>query len=576
GLTVLIVEPDREAGWWVEVWNLRNTTKIVTALPDVAEVDLEHIPGDIGKGALFLPANHADISEIIDPTAVPFKQNLVKVYQHGRFSYGFVPDDIDEAYAEDGARLSRIHGEGQERMLKWGRVLWKDNPANPTKTRTWLWGSDANAIPWATGEAESVLINGGAEDAVVEPWVPVGTAGLSADATVQRTGQYSIRVAPTALNDGAEIPFSGTQEGRRVLTDLYLRDGGTTDKTFLIELLDQDDAVLDSDTLSPGSAAWLPANLAGIPTTATTHRLRVTQTAGTLEPWHVEDAAAYTGISATFTEDEAKVMLSRAQVAEGLHSIEIAFEASSNFNGGVFFFPVQANQDYTLTLKVTAAVGKQVRFGLRLGGILDATDHTFTALGTFDTIVLTGTAGSTETTGRFAIDAIDTDAFSMFLDAGVLQPGAPAANAGIIVTDVHTAMVARGTLDFVTLGFTLTHDSAGIPWPENLKFEADPRWTMFDLLDKLEGLGYRKQFAPVNWRAGGDTGWQLDVYAPNNAGVAYNLLEDGPALLPSDTIENANPSSAPPLEPLVYGEGAGGLWSVAQLDPATITALERR
>ena len=575
GLTVIAKDPDRQAGWWAEVWDLKNVTKLVSPIPLVSEATFEHIANDIGNGAIFLRGDDEDVDDIIDRSINPETQSLVKIYLHDRFAYSFIPDDSEEEYDDDGARTVRLFGTGQERILKWGRCLWKDFPAQPSVTRTWLYGSTANQIPWGDMEADSEIDNRGIEDAATDPAVAVGTAGLFADTGEARTGAYSLRVTPVALNDGVEWEIS--VEERRAFADLWFKVniiGGT----YITELLAEDDTVVDSAVTVTASAAWISINLDAIPSSGETWRLRITQTAGTLAQFWVDDVAAYARIGGTFELNRATYQLSRTHVAQGLHSMELAMDAGGNtsFNGMVIYFPVVPNEEYTVGVPVSGTAGEIVRVATRIGGTVDAVEQALTALGTFDVITVTGTAGSEETTARLAISSKEIGAMTVYLDDLTITPGAAAANAGVIVTDVHTVMVARGTLDFVSLNFDATLDSGGLAWPETLPFEVDPAWTMWDLLEKLIGLGYSVELAPVNWREGGDTGWELNLYSPLSAGVDWSSFDDGPAILPGDTIRDVEPSSAPPAETVAYGEGAGGIWTVATASAARITALERR
>ena len=578
GVTIIEQDPDRKAGWWVEVWNLRNTTKIVSPIPLVHEATFEHIANDIGNGELVLRGDDVDVADIIDRSTEPETQSLVKVYLHDRFAYAFIPDDSDEDYDEDGARQVRLFGDGQERILKWGRVLWKDFPSQPTSTRTWLYGSTSNQIPWANMEAESTIDNGGIEDADTDPAVAVGTAALSADTAEARTGTYSLRVTPAATDDGVEWSY-GIVDARRTYADLWIKTNlPGNNPTYTVELLDDEDAVVATTNVLPASSVWIPVNLDDRPTADGTYRLRITQTAGTLTRFWLDDVAAYSRLKGTIDESRVRYSLSRDEVAGGLHSMELPFDAGGDvtFNGIVIFFPVVPNEDYTLTVPISGPVGDIVRVAARLGGTVDSVEQVLTGLGTFDSIVVTGTAGPDETTSRIAISSKESAALTVYVDEMTIRPGAPAANAGTIVTDIHTAMAARGTLDFIILGFDATLDSSGVAWPENLRMEIPPEWTLWDLCEKLIGLGYDAELVPVNWRGGGDTGWELNVYGPLRGGIDWTLFADGPAILPSDTVRNVEPSSAPPAETVAYGEGAGGVWSVATASAARITALERR
>ena len=581
GLTVIEQDPDRQAGWWVEVWNLRNTQQIVSPIPLVAEVNFEHIANDIGNGAVFLRGDDEDIDEIINRSVNPETQRLVKLYLHDRFAYSFIPDDSEEEYDEDGARTVRMFGAGQERILKWGRVLWKDFPSQPTKTRTWLYGSDANQVPWGDMEADNEIDNGGAEDAATAPAIAVGTAALFADTAEARTGTWSHRVTPAALDDGIEWDV-GVEE-RQMFGDLFFKTN-TIGGTYEIELLSQDDedppndVVEASSTVIPGSSAFIPVKLNAIPEAGETWRFRITQTAGPLVQFWVDDVAAYTAINGTISTTRATYQLSRTEVAQGLHSMELIMESggATLFNGMVVHFPVTPNEEYTVRVPISGTATEVIRVAARIGGSVDAVEQALTGLGTFDVIVVTGTAGPTETTARFAISSKQVGAMTVFVDDITITPGADAANPGEIVTDVHTAMAARGTLDFITLNFDGVFDSAGFPWTEDLPFEVDPQWTLWDVLEKFIGLGYDAELAPVNWREGGDTGWELNLYGPLNAGVDWSQFDDGPGILPSDTIRNVEPSSAPPAETVAYGEGSGGVWSVATASAGRITNLERR
>lgn len=575
GLTVIASDPDRSAGWWAEVWDLRNTTKLVSPIPLVHEAQFEQVANDIGNGALVLRGDDPDIDDIVDRTTNPETQSLVKIYLHDRFAYSFIPADVEEQYDDDGARAARLYGDGQETILQWGRALWKDFPAQPSVARSWIYGSSANQIGWADMEADNEIDNGSFEDADSDPAIKVGTSTLFTTTDEARTGAWSLRVTPAALDDGVEWEYS--VEERQTFGDLWFKTN-TLGGTYIIELLDEADAIADTDTVIPTGAGWQPVNLSAVPSGGATWKLRIRQSAGALVPFFVDDVAAYSRISGTFELTRASYQLSRTHVAEGLHSMELAMDAGGDttFNGLVGFFPVTPNEDYTVRIPVSGPATDVVRVAVRLGGTVTSSDQILTGLGTFDVVTVTGTAGPEETTARLAVSSRETAALTVYLDDLTITPGADAAVAGQIVTDVHTAMAARGTLDFVTLNFDGTLDSAGLPWPESLQFEVDPEWTLWDLCEKLVGLGYSVELSPVNWREGGDTGWELNLWSPGNAGINWPDFDDGPAILPSDTVRDVEPSSAPPAETVAYGEGSGGAWTVATASAARITNLERR
>lgn len=576
GITIITLQPDRQAGWWAEIWDLRNVTKIISPVPFVHEASFESVANDQGSGEIILRGDDPDIDDIVDRSTNPEIQRLVKVYLHDRFAYSFIPDDSAEGYDEDGARTVRIYGRGQESILEWGRMLWKDFPAQPAKNRTWQYGSTENAVAWGDMESSNELTNGDLEDAQTDPWEAVGTAALFATSSEAHSGTYSLRVTPAALNDGVEVSFSQA-EGDGVFTDVFSKVnlvGGT----YLIAVLAEDDTVLDSFVWVPGSSAWLKTGLDYVAATAETVRLRITQTAGALTVFFIDDAIANTKIGGTFTTSRATARLSRTEVAAGVYSMEIAADAGgdSSFNGMQGFFSEASSQDYRLSVAVSGPAGKSVRFDARLGGVLVNATQVLTGAPTFDVITLEGTSGLTGGTGRFTIRSLDSGALTFYADELQILPGAAAANPGQIVIDVKAEMDLRGTLDFVTLNFDGVRDTAGVLWPEELPFEVDPSWTLWDLLEKFIGMGYSVELAPVNWREGGDTGWELNMWAPLNAGIDWSVIDDGPAILPGDTIRDVEPSSAPPAETVAYGEGSGGIWTVATASAARITNLERR
>ena len=322
----------------------------------------------------------------------------------------------------------------------------------------------------------------------------------------------------------------------------------------------------------------MKTELSYVAAAADTVRLRVTQTAGPLTIFHVDDAAVYTSIDGTLLSFRATARLSRTEVAAGVHSLEIGAEAGGDvtFNGVEGFFSEASSQDYRISVAMSGPAGKSVRFEVRLGGVLLSATQILTGAPTFDVVTLNGTSGSTGGTGRFTLRSNESAALTFYADELKILPGAASANPGQIVVDVHTPMVARGTLDFLTLNFDGTLDTSGLPWSEDLQFEVDPAWSLWDLLEKFIGMGYSVELAPVNWREGGDSGWELNMWAPLNSGVDWSLFDDGPAILPGDTIRDVEPSSAPPAETVVYGEGSGGVWTVATASAARIANLERR
>ena len=581
-LTVQAVDADRNAGWWIEIWNLRNSTPIIRPLPYVYSADFENIANDIGRGSITIPADHPDLADIIDRDASPPVQTLVKIYLHSRFAYSFIPIDKSDPWVEDGAARVRIYGPGQEQMLRWARALWFDYPNQPSSARVWIHGSTENALNDGDMEPASAIENGGAEDATTVPWAAVGTTTLFATTDDARTGSYSIQTTPTALNGGCEIEAQ-VEDGFRCFADLYVKDPAGPGNTIEARVLDSNGTtVLDSASVS-SSSNWQKLELEWVPDAGgagntETNTIQVRLTAGTVRKFYVDDAAVYTRPDFDLSRSRCDVGLSRDYVAEGLHSLKYEPDAGADntFNGTVTTFPIDAGEIYQMSLAVTGPVGEDMRVGLRLGGILDEVVHTFTGLGTWDVLTLSGQAAVDDETGRFAISGRESAATSFYVDDIKITPGENANNFGHYVTEVLDAAQTRGTLDFVQTDFDGTLDSNGDAWPETLALEIQPEWTLFDVLEKAVGFGYDWEFAPTNFRAGGDSGWTLRLFSPQGIGSDWSIAPDGPAVLPGPGIESADPSGAPPLSTVVYAEGVEGVWSTVSADAAVLTALERR
>ena len=147
----LIVEekaPDREAGWWAHIANLRNSSEIIKPLPNVAGQSIEYVLIDqgVGNGKLVLQSDHPDLDTIVDPTPVPPVSTLVKIFENDRYVYSFFADRRSKPYSEDGAEKVAVSGEGLESCLGWGALLPYDHPLNPTLFPSWIWGSSDNLI----------------------------------------------------------------------------------------------------------------------------------------------------------------------------------------------------------------------------------------------------------------------------------------------------------------------------------------------------------------------------------------------------------------------------------------------
>lgn len=544
-LSVATTTVDPDEGWRVEVWDRDNRTRRVGWLPDVYTVEYEMIAGDVGSGAVSIPAGHPHLDLILG--------GLVKVYAFGRYQYGFLPASAVVAWADDDSTPVRVHGPGPESVLDWGRCLWADHPAQPTSARERVYGSAVNLTSWGDFNPDSAVVNGGGEDQVPDPWYGIGGGLPRASDTEMRTGVGSIRAEVASVGGGIGIGFPA--DGYTLL-DVSTKVN-TVGATHTIRVVDADTSTVLTDTVwVPGATAWSTHAL------AFTHvgqvSLEVVVTGGRAADFWVDDAAAYTGVPPDLDADGTTVRWTRTLVADGTHSIRVAGAATGGWVGGTF--GTVAGYRYTVTVLVAGPAGQQARLETRLGGVGQISTVALVGPTRFVPVTVSGTA---EAAGRETIRLYTpAQAGVVWVVGGITTTqGEPAATVGGIILDVHEAMAARGALPDLQLGFTRTEDSAGVAWPETISFTVQPAWTLLDLTRKIQGQGYEWELAPVDWRAGGDTGWRLDVWTAGGRGT--NHTTGGPAVLPAPNILSASSTRRTPTETVVYAEGAEGVWTVA-------------
>lgn len=552
-LAVAGTPADLAAGWWAEIWNVENTTRVAAPLPDVYEAGFEMVAGDEGSGSILLPADHPDLPEIVAADV----QRLVKIYQWGRYAYGFLAEEAAESYTDDGAESVRVQGPGPERILTWGRCLWADYPAQPTVARSRIYGSGENLTPWGGFEPVNGIVNGGGEDQIPDPWERVGGGFVRASDAEARTGVGSIRGDVTNVGDGIAVGFRA--EGQTFL-DVWTK--GQPGGTYTIRVAGETGALAES-VWTPATGSWTKTTL--VFSADGEVRLEIVLTGGTGVRFWVDDAAAYTGLPPV-SHNHATITLTRDRVAEGEHALRVDAAAGGWVTGR---YETVAGYDYHVTAAVAGPAGTRVRLETRFGGVAQHSDMTLTS--GFTRMRVSGTAA---TSGVESVTVYALTAAVIYIDDITVTVGEPAATVGQILVDVHDQMTSRGTLDFITLGFTPTHDSGGERWAETLAFDVLPEWSLWDLCQKMVGFGYGVEFAPGDWRAGGDTGWTLSIWNPGRVGTDWTQQPDGPVVLPG--ITDARLSLRPAAETVVYGEGEGGVWSVAETTTTKLAALGRR
>jgi hypothetical protein len=255
-LTVTITPADPEAGWWAVISNLRNSSNILSPLPNIAGQSIEYlsIDQDVGNGKLILHQAHPDLDTIVDPTASPPVSSLVKVYENGRYSYSFYAEDRSNPYSEDEATKVALFGEGIESCLKWGGVLPYDHPANPSKFPNWIWGStdnllsnpnfddgdgnpienptgadgnddDGNAVGWSTrGGADITAINN-STNAYTGDWY----LEIDPNGSVHAGGTQTFTVQPNTIYKFNARVKESTAAGMRITMAVSGEDEGATD-----------------------------------------------------------------------------------------------------------------------------------------------------------------------------------------------------------------------------------------------------------------------------------------------------------------------------------------------------------
>ncbi len=568
---------DAAAGWWVEVWNLRNATAVVRPLPGVFDASFEAIADDIGAGSITIAADHPDLAAICDPRADPPVETLIRVHQHNRVAYAFLARSPSVEYGDDGKRRVRISGPGQEEILRWGSLLARDYNAQPAQARTWIYGSDREILPWGTFEDTGNLLgNGDFEDGNEPPWRPAGpTPGtIYSDTTYTHAGAYSMKVTPTVAGDGVAQSVHA-EAGWLVFGSVWVRDASGSGSTCTLELLASDWSVLDSDSTTLGTT-WTQLSVSGTADGSTTLAVRLS--AGTMVDFWVDDAELVAD-PGPWEVGRATVALNTTTVRTGSRSMAMTFEAGGDvtWNGGIIRMPVEPNREYTLSCWVSGATGMDVSLRLRLGGVASADSVTLTGAGNWHQLTVTGTAGADQFTGRAALQSADASAFTVFVDDFSMRAGQPASTAGKIVIDVLTAIQSRSTLPFLTWDFTASLDSNGDAWPGTLAMELDPTLTLRDLLDRLVGLGYEFELAPVDWRASnGTTGWELRLFPAGGAGVDYSSSNPAPTVLPGPAVLDVDTEVSAPERTVTFVEGKDGVWSTAAKSSGWLTALERR
>jgi len=575
-LTVVAGEPDPDAGWWIEVWNLRATAKIIARLPiETGTAGFQKINSDIGSGFIELPSFVPDptdatknlLDEISDPNADPKVETLVRVYLDGILRYGFFARHRTKIYSEVGQGRSRIYGPGRESAIDWAIIEPSDFGLSEfIESPDVIFGSTDNIVGNGTADdGPDPVSNGSFEEASLEPWEPTGTGGHTLTGAVARTGAFSQVVQPAAADDGARASIS-VEPGKRFFFEGYVRAFSTTGETVKLDMYweDSDSAQtsLDTDT-AVMSALWQRlAVSAVIPDGVTSIFLEFSNTSGS-DDFYIDDVAGAGSIS-PWISSAATVRLTDTIKDGGTYSFEIISGAIRR--GARQIMSASGNTKYTFTARMAGTATEKARLRVTTGGTSVDDEQTFASTNVFQTFTVTVTTGDDDRTIRLDLDSMETGGSTLYADNVTGFPGEPAGSGGTVIGKLLTDAQARGTIPFFSWNFTATLDSNGETWDDDeLTLTLRHGRPISHALDQLVAFG-------LEWEV--TDAYELRLV--NRLGADLTLVEDLATVLDhGKPIVDGDLASETPRATVVYAEGAGGTNTSAD-KPTWTSALERR
>ncbi len=625
-LTVIQTEADPQMGWWIQTADKENqVTADATILPNnVMSASFKKIMNAVGSGVIEIPLAEPDIDSIIDP--LMRKGVLNRCYIDDRFRYAFFGEKLSHAIDDDGNAVARIVGRGMEAVAMWTKLLPHDAPASPSLSPTWIYGSTENLIrnPGFDDVVDNpILVNPDGEDGNDDDGNAVGWSARGDDVTSiagvedslgARSGDWyinvdvsdnhsgmtqSIPVAPNrvvhvqafvqdttaagmrvtlALGGADDIAATATfpnnfEFGNEILAELdnvasngLGTPGGSTDGTY---------QVLDVEVLTGAEQTSLTVtvqndhHLTGVFVPFRVDDVTIDGWGLGLEPWEAYDAANHAAgsfrLSTTHTKDSSTyaLLLDLDKNGPGVQQ-KVAVNPSTKYTLTTHLYPTGTSDSWALA--IVKSDGVLVR---------DFTPIVPTA-DVFNEVELIYTTASDETEifVRFTYEGTTVpDPTDAWLDSFKLVPGEPASFAGKIVNDVLDAMATAGKLTYLQRTFTDTVDSNGVNFPAKLSMDLEPAESLYGLLQRLVALGHEWEIVPVNFRAGGDTGMELNLYTARSfdpasgIGVSQISDEDGTVITPGDGVEDGRIIKTAFNVNTVFALGTGGVWSQAEQFP---------
>lgn len=580
---VITQESDVDAGWWVEVWNIRGDARIIANLPIRAEQTgfFQKIKNEIGQGWVDIPAQIDDpagtvenlVDLICDPKAEPKVETLVRFYLDGILRYGFLAQQRSEPYGEPGNRTVRISGPGREDVINWSIVENADAGLSPIITNPDpTFGSTVELISNPSFEdAPNVITNGDLETLETDPWEPTGTATIALNEATAKTGAASLEVTVNAINDGAEHPVS-VEEDTTIFIEGWARDAVSSGETAQLRAYYINDAdaqvQVGADTVAL-AVTWREAKFdVDVPEGVTELFVEWRNTTGTTL-FFCDANVGVNGIGPwTKNSPLDDVRLDRTYVDEGVNAVKIITDVQ---NGGINqIASVTPNTRVTYRARMTGTATETVRLRAIIDGVAQIDEQIITTTGTYQNFAVTGTTGPAQTSVRLDCQGRETGVPALqtfYVDNTSGRPGEPAASGGEIMGDLIDAAQARGVFPFLQYSFTDILDSKGEAWvDQSLSLALRHGRPLGDAIDALVAFG-------VDWE-------MTDTYEfrlLNTLGTDLTQLPAGEAPL----IDSGKPIVAGavdgenPRATKFFAEGAGGIKTTGSRSDWE-TALERR